>query len=322
MSIADLRPGLLDLAAEHQLPAAGLRQLQALAGLDAEPAALVQRLRPAFALLAAALLGFGVVMWVAANWADWPRPLRFGLLQALVALSLLGAWQLPRARVALGLLAFLGQGALFAFFGQTYQTGADPWQLFAVWAVLGLPLALALRHDALWLPWVLVVGVGIGLWVHAHSGHRWRVDEQTVFAQSMGALVWVLLGVAVSPLLAAWTGAGRWPLRAVALIGSGTLAAWALAALFQGGTVHAPYFIGTGLLACATLALWRLGDVIALSPLALAMNALLVCGLGRLWFAALKGDTWVLGFLVLGLSAAGLLSLTVKLLTRRAKEVS
>ena len=42
--------------------------------------------------------------------------------------------------VPMGLLAMLGMGALFAYFGQTYQTGADPWQLFALWAALSLPL--------------------------------------------------------------------------------------------------------------------------------------------------------------------------------------
>ena len=31
----------------------------------------------------------------------------------------------------MALLAMLNIGGLFAFFGQTFQTGADPWQLFA-----------------------------------------------------------------------------------------------------------------------------------------------------------------------------------------------
>ena len=40
--------------------------------------------------------------------------------------------------------------------GQTYQTGADPWQLFATWALLLLPLAALGRSPLLWtLAWLL-----------------------------------------------------------------------------------------------------------------------------------------------------------------------
>ena len=56
--------------------------------------------------------------------------------------SLGGCW-INRRIALLGLLALLGIGGLFAYFGQTHQTGADPWQLFALWAALVLPLRLA-----------------------------------------------------------------------------------------------------------------------------------------------------------------------------------
>ncbi len=41
------------------------------------------------------------------------------------------------------LLATLLLGVFLALFGQTYQTGADPWQLFANWALLILPWEVA-----------------------------------------------------------------------------------------------------------------------------------------------------------------------------------
>ncbi|MFO1251280.1 MAG: DUF2157 domain-containing protein [Inhella sp.] len=72
------------------------------------------------------LFGLGVVMWVAANWAEWSRPARFALLQATWFIALLGAWRLPRARAGLGLAALLLQGGLLAFFGQTYQNRRRP----------------------------------------------------------------------------------------------------------------------------------------------------------------------------------------------------
>ena len=42
-------------------------------------------------------------------------------------------------------IAVLSVGALMALFGQTYQTGADPWQLFFNWAVVIIPFVLISR---------------------------------------------------------------------------------------------------------------------------------------------------------------------------------
>ena len=54
---------------------------------------------------------------------------------------------------ALLVLAGLFLGALLALLGQIYQTGADTWELFAWWALLLLPWALAGASQALWLLW-------------------------------------------------------------------------------------------------------------------------------------------------------------------------
>ena len=86
---------------------------------------------PALRGLAAAsagLTGFGLVLWIAANWDALGRTGQFTLLQAAVLGACALAWRLRAARPAAGLLALLGIGGLFAYFGQTYQTGADAWQ--------------------------------------------------------------------------------------------------------------------------------------------------------------------------------------------------
>ena len=70
----------------------------------------------------------------------WPDDLPRNGGHTLVVAGL-GAMLLPVWRAPLALLVFLITGGLFASIGQTYQTGADPWQLFALWAALGLPLA-------------------------------------------------------------------------------------------------------------------------------------------------------------------------------------
>ena len=100
------------------------------------------------------LLGSAAICWVAANWQDMSKVQRFAGAQTLLAVcALAAAWAGLRLRTAAGargaipgaLLALAGilLGALLALLGQTYQTGADTWELFAWWAVLLLPWALA-----------------------------------------------------------------------------------------------------------------------------------------------------------------------------------
>lgn len=312
--MTDCRPGLHALAVEHGLDPQRTRALLALAH-DTPPDRLNERLLPAVAALAALLVGFGVVMWVAANWADWGRVTRFALLQGLVISSLLGAYALPRARAALGLLGFLGQGALFAYLGQTYQTGADPWQLFALWAALGLPVALAVRHDVVWTPWTLVATLAVVLWVQAYSGHRWEANAATLVPQLIGALALAVLVAALGPWAQRWHGAGLWAWRAQGVWAVVMLSGWALMALF-GARWAAQYLWMGALLLGACAALWRQGDLVMLSCTALSLNVWLLAGLAR-WMFEGRGGDWLGLLFVFGLVAAGLLAGTVSLLMRR-----
>ena len=121
------RSALYELAARYRLDAASARQLQRLAGLDAEPAGMAAWLPRGIGVLAAGLAGLGVVLWVAANWDTLGRLGQFAVLQGAVVVLCLGALTLPGARSPFGLLALLAIGGLLAYFGQTYQTGAAPW---------------------------------------------------------------------------------------------------------------------------------------------------------------------------------------------------
>ena len=125
--------------------------------------------------LAILLLGGALICWVAANWAGWSRFERLTGTQVALAIVALAAiimlWrtrmQANRARsVTSGLLglACVALGALLALVGQTYQTGADTWELFAVWAALMLPWAIAARSASVWLLWVVVINTAFLLW--------------------------------------------------------------------------------------------------------------------------------------------------------------
>lgn len=114
----------------------------------------------ALLILGTALLCAGVIVFFAFNWAALHKFTKFGLLAALLTLLAGFASLRPTddmaGRAALG-GAQIMSGVLMAVIGQTYQTGADAWQLFALWTLLALPWALAARAAPHW--WiVLVVG--------------------------------------------------------------------------------------------------------------------------------------------------------------------
>jgi uncharacterized membrane protein len=308
----DLRLALHELAALHRLDADATRRLHELAGLDGEPPALAGLLPRGIAVLAAALGGLGLIFWIAANWETLGRFGRFALLQGVFLAACAGALWRPAARQPLLLLALLAIGGIFAYFGQTYQTGADPWQLFALWAGLALPLALAVRSDVLWAPWALVAMSAVSLWVHAHTGHRWRVEPHDLQAHAIGWAAALALVAALSPAARRFTGAGPWALRTALTLAVVMVTATALGGLFH-HEVAAHYGLGLLLLAlaAAVLARPRTFDVFGLSAVALGLNTLLVAGLARLLFDGDLGREPVGPLLVLGLAAACLLAATV-----------
>ena len=285
-----------------------------------QPSALPVWLPRGVAVLAAALGGLGVVMWIAANWASMGRVGHFALLQGLVLVMGVGAVLKSTARAPLGLLALLGIGALFAYFGQTYQTGADPWQLFALWAVLALPLCWGARSDVLWAPWALVVVTGISLWTHTYSGHRWGVEADQLRVHLAAWTAGLALIAALSPTSSRFTGAGVWSFRTAVTL---TVAAITLTAL--GGLFHKPiqaqYVLGLLVFAVglALLNTRDLFDIFAISAVALGVNALLAVGVARVLFDNGGGGDWIGKLMLMGLIAAGLLAGTVSGILRLAR---
>ena len=279
----------------------------------------MQRYLPfGIAVLAAVLTGLGIIFWVAANWSELPRAIRFMLLEAIVLATLLGAWRLPAARVALSLLGFIACGGLFAYFGQTYQSGADPLQLFALWAALTLPLCLGVRHDVLWVAWAIVALTATQLFSAAQTNGWWwdqEISLQNSLAAWVPALVLALL-FRFAPR--AWIGAGVWPMRLAmifALIGLSTMSVRSLFATAYTGF----YPLSLLIMAMLAVAFSRRGlfDMFVLSALGLAINVLLVCGMTQLLINVRVSDIGAL--LLVGISSAALLAGTVKLLVHLAR---
>ncbi|NCP66526.1 MAG: DUF2157 domain-containing protein [Paraglaciecola sp.] len=131
--------------------------------------AFIIRILLSFAVIA---LGCSVVFFVAANWHDMSRTTKFLLLQSLPVLAIacyVRGGSAPLIRPLALSAAFLCLGALMAYFGQTYQTGADPWQLFFNWALLSVPWVMISRFAPLYFAWLILLNLSIGLY-HADLG--------------------------------------------------------------------------------------------------------------------------------------------------------
>ncbi|WAC73701.1 DUF2157 domain-containing protein [Roseateles sp. SL47] len=306
-----LHEQLYQWTAQGGLDAISARRLWQLSGAGQPPAGLWTWLRRGTGVLATGLIGFGVILWVAANWDTLGRAARFGLLEGLLVVSLLGAAVRPGWRGPLGLLAFLTLGGLLAYFGQTYQTGADAWTLFALWAGLAFPLALAVGSDLIWTPWVVVTSLAIRLWVETFGGHGWHFEASTLPVHGAGLGASLLLS-----LVMAWrevrTGQ-PWAWRMSVLTGSVLVVTLALGSVFH--KELAPQFwwsLGT-LIVALSLAWWH-REVYAMSLLALSLNIVLVA-----WqFHGRRLDS-VVDLLVLGGTAAVLLAGSVQLIVRRVR---
>jgi uncharacterized membrane protein len=177
--------------------------------------------------LGVVLLLVGVVFLVAFNWAALPAFVKLGVVASLVAGAALAAWQvglevLP-GRIALTAAAVL-VGPLLALYGQTYQTGADSWPLFAGWAAfIALWVAIA-RFPTLWLVELLLLNTMLGLWWdQAQLGARSHIDDERqllVLLATVNAAAWATWEVG------AWRGVQwlqvRWLPRLLAVVCLGT----------------------------------------------------------------------------------------------------
>jgi uncharacterized membrane protein len=165
------RPATLDrvyLVSEAVgLPEARASRLRDLAARTPTRGQWQRFLAAALLVLGAGLVLSGIVSFFAFNWAALGKFTKMALIAASVAACAIGALPRPDTLVARVLLfaASVLVGALLAVFGQTYQTGADPWGLFAVWALLILPWTVAACFTPLWLLWIALIDVAFGLYV-------------------------------------------------------------------------------------------------------------------------------------------------------------
>ncbi|MDR1241604.1 MAG: DUF4401 domain-containing protein [Deltaproteobacteria bacterium] len=120
-----------------------------------------------FNLLGLLLFLVGLAMFLAWNWIAMSVPLKFAIFELVFALcSVMAIWRWKRESGAYWLFgAGISIGLLLALYGQVYQTGANAWELFRVWALAVLPLFLLARTSCLGL----LLWLTLSLWVALYS---------------------------------------------------------------------------------------------------------------------------------------------------------
>ena len=136
-----------------------------------------------FLLLSAGFLTSGIVTLIAANLDYFSDLAKIYGLQAVLLLSIalgfyfflresrkLGKEKLKLLSATFFFITSVLIGAVFALVGQTYQTGANAWELFAIWSVCQLPLLLLLPNVASAL--LLVATTNIALFLFNDSSYE------------------------------------------------------------------------------------------------------------------------------------------------------
>jgi uncharacterized membrane protein len=168
--------------------------------------------RASLALGAACML-FGLVFFIAWNWEGLPRFAQFAALEVLMVAAAFLSARAPDtfARQLALTFAAVVLGPLLAAYGQTYQTGADPYELFLTWALLAAPLAFVARFRPLWMIIVLLLNVSLALF--CEQVRPFEYDPLTYQVVLLGALNGALWPAAEL----AWGAKSRWPSRVLAL---------------------------------------------------------------------------------------------------------
>jgi len=211
---------ILDWVASGHLAASQLEHALEVTHSAPSPADNLRFLSRVVLTFAMALLCSGVIFFFAYNWDDLSRYSKFAIAQGALVLSLLPLLRLnlqqPAGQTAL-FAACLLVGALLALVGQTYQSGADTYELFLVWALLITPWVVLARMPALWLLLLVLLNLSLGLALDnlaiRHLFEPFAHPLWSIFALNISAAsLWILAthGSASTALL-------RWGERVIAL---------------------------------------------------------------------------------------------------------
>jgi uncharacterized membrane protein len=158
----------------------------------------------------------GLIYFIAANWRGFPRGYKIVLLLiGLVATYAGGGYYLLKEhadRAMGGLLIIAGSwlfGISLALVGQTYNSHADSWQLFGVWALPCIALSFLLRSHYFAVKSLLLFNLGV--WLFLFPGSRFGHPlENLRLGILLISILNGLLFAAISLTPRDWTRAARY----------------------------------------------------------------------------------------------------------------
>ena len=182
-------------------------------------------------------LAFAMMFFIAYNWEAMGRFAKFALVEVAIVICLIAYWKLDVDKVAAKVsitMASILLGVLLALYGQTYQTGADPWQLFFNWALLMLPWAFVAQFASIWLIWAVLLNLSIMLYFQARGGMFGLIFSQTEHVfwvlfifNSVVCITWELAATKLSWLRE------RWPIWLIAIAAGFSISFLMLTAIFD-----------------------------------------------------------------------------------------
>lgn len=257
--------------------------------------------------MGATMLAASVVFFFAYNWQALGRFGKFALAEAPIVVALALVWRLGLERIAgqaALLVAALLVGALLALVGQTYQTGADTFELFAVWALFILPWALLAQSAALWMVWLALVNLACVLYFAVLPGVwgvMWAPERQlwALFLLDTAALAACELARARG---LAWL-SDRWPARLIATASGGLVAALAIMAILHSRESAVNIAVWAAWLGVAYVVYRHcVKDLYVLAGGALSIVVVAAAALGKFLPLREAGEFLLIGVVVLALS--------------------
>ena len=313
-----LRRDIIEWIDEGNLAAGDFSRAMRLAGIT--PA--LADWRKFFDLLALWLgvifLALGVIFFFAYNWDEMSRFSKFALVEIAMVISMLGVWRFDLDSMpgkALLLFVALLVGAFLALVGQTYQTGADSFELFGAWAAMILPLVIVGCFAPLWLIWVALANLGIVLYFETFGGF-FHVDEHLWLLFSFNSVI-LCLGELAWLRRLPWL-RGRWSIRILAVLPGAIITFLMLLNIFTNDEYSSSlgYIVWFGIFYFVYTK--KIFDLFVLSGLSISLTIVLSALVLKLLSDSWIGSYLLITFIVIGLSIAG--SKWLKFLAAREKK--
>ena len=308
------RNAIFEWAQQQRLAPAAVPMALQLAGVTPDAAQWRQFIDRLLLGLGVLMLAAGTIFFLAANWHELGRYAKFALAEIPIVVAVAACWRFgldsTLGKSAL-VAASLFTGALLALVGQTYQTGADTYELFALWALAITAWVAVSRLPALWLLWLALLHVAIFLYLGTFD---------TILRGSFGLreMLWLVFALDTLVLIAwealaasgiAWL-RERWAVRVVAFVAGTAVTALAVWSGFERHPDASPivaYFAYVAWLAAVLWAYrWRKVDLFVLAGAVLSVIVVVTVALSsQLISRAQPGAFLLIGLAVIAGAGMG-----------------